>query len=193
MTFQCPADIVSSTTPRSSGYVVDFGSCSRPLPECDGFGTESDNVYRKSRDFIDGMSTTVAYGEKLLPPSYAGQSGLDLTAFKHDWVRLSLLELPTGSLVDTSDEVANACRLGTPPVPMQWTEVAGVQMTHLLPPNSVSCFDARWAPISVSSQHGGGVNVAFVDGSVRFVNDSIDLIVWRSLGTREGSETISEF
>ena len=80
MTFQCPADIVSSTTPRSSGYVVDFGSCSRPLPECDGFGTESDNVYRKSRDVIDGMSTTVAYGEKLLPPSYAGQSGLDLTA-----------------------------------------------------------------------------------------------------------------
>jgi len=41
------------------------------------------------------------------------------------------------------------------------------------------------------SQHRGGVTVALADGSVTFVGDYIDLIVWRSIATREGRETVS--
>ena len=40
------------------------------------------------------------------------------------------------------------------------------------------------------SAHPGGVNVAMADGSVHFVTDSIDINVWRSVGTRSGDETI---
>ena len=39
--------------------------------------------------------------------------------------------------------------------------------------------------------HGGGVNAAFADGSVRFLKDSIALDVWRALGTTRGGEVIS--
>jgi hypothetical protein len=39
-----------------------------------------------------------------------------------------------------------------------------------------------------SLHRGGGVTVGMADGSVRFVTDSIDLTVWRALGTREGSD-----
>jgi prepilin-type N-terminal cleavage/methylation domain-containing protein/prepilin-type processing-associated H-X9-DG protein len=41
------------------------------------------------------------------------------------------------------------------------------------------------------SKHPGGVNVAMVDGSVTFVSDSVDLIVWRSAATRDVGETNS--
>lgn len=38
------------------------------------------------------------------------------------------------------------------------------------------------------SQHAGGVNAVMADGSGRFMADSIDLRVWRALGTRAGGE-----
>jgi prepilin-type N-terminal cleavage/methylation domain-containing protein/prepilin-type processing-associated H-X9-DG protein len=41
------------------------------------------------------------------------------------------------------------------------------------------------------SRHPGGVNVGMGDGSVRFVKDSINLIIWRALSTTQGGEIIS--
>ena len=42
-----------------------------------------------------------------------------------------------------------------------------------------------------SSNHPGGVNVLFCDGSVRYVKDSVSQNVWISLGSRNGKEAIS--
>jgi prepilin-type processing-associated H-X9-DG protein len=42
------------------------------------------------------------------------------------------------------------------------------------------------------SWHPGGVNVAFADGAVRFISESIDRPLWRSLGTRNGGEVTGE-
>jgi prepilin-type N-terminal cleavage/methylation domain-containing protein/prepilin-type processing-associated H-X9-DG protein len=42
-----------------------------------------------------------------------------------------------------------------------------------------------------SSNHSGGVNIAFTDGSVKFVKDSIDTATWWGLGTRAGREVVS--
>jgi prepilin-type processing-associated H-X9-DG protein len=41
------------------------------------------------------------------------------------------------------------------------------------------------------SLHPGGVNFAKADGSVMFIKNSINLIVYRGLGTRAGGEVIS--
>jgi prepilin-type N-terminal cleavage/methylation domain-containing protein/prepilin-type processing-associated H-X9-DG protein len=43
---------------------------------------------------------------------------------------------------------------------------------------------------SASSRHPSGVNVAMMDGSVRFVKDGVSLPVWRALSTRNGGEAI---
>ncbi len=45
---------------------------------------------------------------------------------------------------------------------------------------------------SARSYHPGGVQVCMGDGSVRFVRDSIPLLVWSGMGTRGGGETASE-
>jgi len=77
--------------------------------------------------------------------------------------------------------------------------------THTGPPNGVSCRNSRewngddsWlkyvgpsGSAPPSSNHPGGVNVAFCDGSVRFVRNSVDLKTWWALGSRAGGEVIS--
>ena len=61
---------------------------------------------------------------------------------------------------------------------------------HVTPPNGRSC---GWLPslracMAATSRHPGGVNVAFGDGGVRFVPNSIDINIWRALGSRDGGE-----
>jgi len=55
---------------------------------------------------------------------------------------------------------------------------------HVLPPNSRSCLYVATA----GSIHSGGVNLALTDGSVKFVSDSININLWRAIGTRDGRE-----
>jgi len=45
--------------------------------------------------------------------------------------------------------------------------------------------------INASSQHSGGVNVLFGDGSVRFIKDSINQNTWWAIGTKDGGEVVS--
>ena len=48
-----------------------------------------------------------------------------------------------------------------------------------------------FAAINARSYHPGGVNSLLADGSVRFIKNTIDGMVWRSLGTVAGGELIS--
>jgi prepilin-type processing-associated H-X9-DG protein len=54
--------------------------------------------------------------------------------------------------------------------------------------NSAACTIAIF---TVRSRHPNGVNVSLLDGSVRFIENSISLDVWRSISTSEGGETAS--
>jgi prepilin-type N-terminal cleavage/methylation domain-containing protein len=64
---------------------------------------------------------------------------------------------------------------------------------HIMPPNSRSCMypPGRIATIA-KSQHSGGVMVGMMDGSIRFVPNSINLVAWRAMGSRDGGETVIE-
>jgi prepilin-type N-terminal cleavage/methylation domain-containing protein/prepilin-type processing-associated H-X9-DG protein len=44
---------------------------------------------------------------------------------------------------------------------------------------------------NASSNHSGGVNVLMVDGSVKFIKDSVNQVSWWSIGTRNGGEVVS--
>ena len=52
------------------------------------------------------------------------------------------------------------------------------------------CFNS-WSTanyVSARSYHSGGVQAVNGDGSVRFVNDGIDLLTWRMMGSIAGDE-----
>jgi prepilin-type N-terminal cleavage/methylation domain-containing protein len=49
-----------------------------------------------------------------------------------------------------------------------------------------------YAMITSRSYHTGLVQVALLDGSVRSVSDSVDLTIWRNVGTRGGHEVVNQ-
>jgi prepilin-type N-terminal cleavage/methylation domain-containing protein/prepilin-type processing-associated H-X9-DG protein len=92
----------------------------------------------------------------------------------------------------------------------QGFDTVNVSYTHVMTPNTYSCtgkessfFGAQgnftsdgsgggWLGASTAtSNHPGGVNVGFGDGSVKFIKDSVNLQTWWGLGTRNMGEVIS--
>jgi prepilin-type processing-associated H-X9-DG protein len=72
--------------------------------------------------------------------------------------------------------------------------------THYNTPNKLTCLNPNdagglWGGmdgiVTAQSNHPGGVNVCFADGSVRFVKDSVSPQSWWAIGTRNGGETVS--
>ena len=47
--------------------------------------------------------------------------------------------------------------------------------------------------VTSRSYHSNGVNAFFMDGSARFVANTIDQATWRALGTRSGGEVTSVY
>ena len=45
--------------------------------------------------------------------------------------------------------------------------------------------------MTANSNHPGGVNVGFADGSVKFIKDSINLQTWWAIGSRNLGEVVS--
>ncbi|WP_165227970.1 DUF1559 domain-containing protein [Aquisphaera insulae] len=72
---------------------------------------------------------------------------------------------------------------------------------HFMPPNSAGCYNtndgntggygALQDAFPPSSNHPGGVNIVFADGSVKFIKDTIAIPTWWALGTRNMGEVIS--
>lgn len=81
------------------------------------------------------------------------------------------------------------------------THVCLVNYQHVTAPNGIHCGNAGdiayvqfISPVgasSANSNHPGGVNVAFADGSVKFIKDTINLQTWWALGSRALGEVVS--
>jgi prepilin-type N-terminal cleavage/methylation domain-containing protein/prepilin-type processing-associated H-X9-DG protein len=56
-----------------------------------------------------------------------------------------------------------------------------------------TAYNNRRDIVSARSNHPGGVQVLFADGSTRFVKEAIDLRTWQALGSPAGGEVIGDF
>ncbi|WP_337175823.1 DUF1559 domain-containing protein [Paludisphaera sp.] len=151
------------------------------------------NSFTRLSAIVDGTSNTVGFSEGLRGPGSAGAYEV-AAGTSDDYKRfLNNAGMGSGSGGDCNAPIAqSAIKLGA------WFAgnfEDGTMGNAALAPNPrvMDCTfhspAAAWK--SARSNHAGGVNVAFADGHVGFVKDSIALMTWHALATRAGGEVIS--
>ena len=198
--FRCPSDVTLNLAGiggtinymANKGAGVIWNDPTGPnvgMPEQNGLFFYHSRV--RMSDIIDGSSNTAAFSERVLADGNNGVvSPLEDVFF-------------SPAAPNTPDEAVTICNaldinnlanqfplfMGAPWIHGQHTYL------HVNVPNSRSCgfFIALRATMPPSSRHTGGVHMLLADGSVRFVMQSINLLTWRALGTRNGKEVISDY
>lgn len=215
-TFMCPSDTMESVC--SDAYAIPGEFAPNNYAFCMGTGTtrgvtgwlgspyEADGIaFGKSKiritDIKDGSSNTVMASERLLG---AGEERTELP----DRAGLNPQTMYVNPNAEVNDANCSASLRINFSQRRMYTWVAGdprcTIYNHYYAPNDRRNPDcvanfvgtpsdplARSTAHSFStarSQHTSGVNVLNGDGSVRVVSDSIDLVIWRALATRNGGE-----
>lgn len=167
------------------------GSTNYGMPMPDGVMFQDSSV--PFADILDGTSSTAMMSERCLGDGSNGISTPHTDTFQ------------PGVYPNDANEALTMCRAtNTSDLSKQGKSNGGVSWLspdhtttyyyHVLPPNDLSCmYPPSRISTTANSRHVGGVHLLLVDGSVRFVTSNIDLNVWRALGTRRGSEVISDF
>lgn len=188
--FACPTDLVVGAIRFRSNYSGNSGWYQESTPGSARWGnsflvgpipfiTEPALSFEQ---IPDGLSSTVAISEVL--PS--GGSDVKRAVWK---------EKPSTPIFRRPVEVmGNECLAATTftfawPRASMWT-LPGFGETiydHVLSPNTRSCL---WV-FNAGSSHSSGVHSGLCDGSARFISAHIDTVVWRSIGTRNGGETVA--
>jgi prepilin-type N-terminal cleavage/methylation domain-containing protein/prepilin-type processing-associated H-X9-DG protein len=190
-TFICPSDPISTLPPGFGGnnYMANYGTIIpffRDSTMANGpFCFEFKGI--RVTAIIDGTSNTAAFSE------------MAKGDFNNGMYSKPDILWPHGATPATADDALAICqsidpfdlsyqwRSGGP----DWISATDINVyTHVGPPNARNCafpdnLSAGW---NANSFHINGVNVLMCDGSVRFVDQSIDLITWRALGSRNGRE-----
>jgi len=167
------------------------------------------------QSIIDGTSNTALFSERLLglngsPPVFPGKTSnskrgifsvgvsvtLNNTTFGTPGT-FSLLQQCQNLPPTTAGESGRNGRLWLVAYP--WSFVPN-RYSHVGQPNTLTCWtsgsnggdDCSYQDtVPPTSNHSGGVNIGFADGSVKFVKDSVNLQAWWAIGTRDQGETVS--
>jgi prepilin-type N-terminal cleavage/methylation domain-containing protein/prepilin-type processing-associated H-X9-DG protein len=187
----CPDDPTSPRVPGSHYGATSYAGCSGS-GAASGTLTAADGVFFlgsavRMKDITDGASNTAAFSER--PLGLGEGSGEPLSAGDTEAAE-AILELPA-----SVDPATTACASPSSGV---WNQERGGKWVvgnygnalynHAEPPNSPrwDCMNAtqQKGRLAARSPHAGGVNLLLCDGSVRFVEDAIDVAVWRAAATR---------
>ena len=171
----CPSDPKSPGDCRGfhGNYVANTGTAAVRIAH--GLGMFYQNSDTDIADVADGTSNTLMIAESLVRGSGVawGEPGAYWIGGAHGCYGFTTLEAPNTPLPDQ----ILACQTTTNP---------DAPCTSIGPSISTTFNYAR-------SSHTGGVQVLLADGSVRFVSDSVNLLTWQALATRNGNEVIGEF
>lgn len=200
--FLCPSDGANSLPLELGGknsYYANAGTnimAGSPTnnPADPNYNLPSPNgvFFRDSRvspkNIIDGLTKTAAFSEKILGDGDNNKATENSDTFR------------PGSFPSNPDEAMNFClsfsiqdisRQGVSNVgaPWLWAYHSTTIYYHTSSPGSRSCmFPPGRIMTTAGSRHKNGCNVVFCDSSVRFLDENVNLGVWRAIGTIAGGE-----
>ena len=199
--FQCPSD---RRVQGGCNYRVNLGTGANydTSPPTDAFaacfdpnnGSGAFLSHRAlgPRDFTDGLSQTAFYCERVIGSGNVNRYDpwRDYSPITDDWPHCT-----ADALRYTCRQVAGISTIHAPFAGYTWFFPSKGQTAydHILSPNSQTpdcSYDDPASPeswnaaMAARSQHLGIVNAAFGDGSVHGISESIDVRVWRAMGTR---------
>lgn len=199
-TYLCPSEIKDEVRLKNGvpiHYPLNYGAnlgiwfVYDPVNQEGGLGAFYPASRLKTAHFRDGMSNTLALAEVKGWNAYFRNAA-------H-----SEVQIPT--------DTANICTLGGDLKEnsghTEWVDGRSHQIgvtTTFAPNTNVPCqgYNVDWsnqqegksesvstyAAVTSRSYHSGGVNIVLMDGSSRFIDQTIDLDVWRALSTRDRGE-----
>jgi prepilin-type N-terminal cleavage/methylation domain-containing protein/prepilin-type processing-associated H-X9-DG protein len=131
------------------------------------------NVSHGIRKCIDGSSNTLALSEINLTPPGRGWDGRGHYFYSNAGTCLfSADQSPNGKVGDTCQRCGG---VNYPP----WAPYTQ--------------FTGSYVRIAPRSYHEGGVNIGLCDGSVRFLNENVDLTLFRALASKAGNEIVGDY
>jgi prepilin-type N-terminal cleavage/methylation domain-containing protein/prepilin-type processing-associated H-X9-DG protein len=207
--FLCPSDGKSGPG-NTNNYMACMGTATNPWT-LTGSGVFSNYLSYDYASILDGTSSTVGFSEALVSdPSLhsipwrdgiaagvGAQGQADNAATKKPGVMADLATCNQMWAAKTnlpgSEDKGYRWASGSPGVAV---------FNTIVPPNSN---EFKWGGCrldcagcgfefgqyeNATSNHSGGVNVLFCDGSVTFIKSSVDIGIWWAIGTKAGSEII---
>lgn len=198
--FVCPDDSLHIVRYGNSNYYPNEGTKLHDNAPTNGY----DQVSRATRpsDIVDGFSHSAALAERLIrgPGGYLEELN-NPDPKRYFWFTQTRYGQSGEELLAVQECRQN--RTTTFPQfyggSMTSYMTGGTYYNHLLLPNERACYNGPedWEMthllylVPPSSLHPGGVNVLFLDGSVRFIAENLDETVWRALGTINGNEAVN--
>lgn len=208
--FMCPSEI--NDRPRATAqityYPLNYSFCAGtwfiydPVSGEAGDGAFVPNKWHKSSDFSDGLSKTIGASENKAYCASLWDSmkptGLGVAAPQD----VAALSAYFGGTLDQNGHT-------------EWVEgdVHETGFTTIFTPNSnvpyvsggvtydtdftsmrdgESTTTPTYAAVTARSYHSGLANTLMMDGSVRPVSSTVELRIWRGLGTRAGQENVGQ-
>jgi prepilin-type N-terminal cleavage/methylation domain-containing protein/prepilin-type processing-associated H-X9-DG protein len=202
--FRCPSDTAASLPAGSAGTNYRFNQGSGILwgnppadPADPNFGLPApDGVFFldsriRPQDVTDGTSSTAAISEHGIGDFDNTRSTRADTFAPATTPATPDLAMQQCEAIDPANLAFQ--RFSNVGAPWLYGYHSTTLYFHVSPPNQRSCmYPPGRIMTTAKSDHGGGVNLALCDGSVRFVASAVDLGVWRAIGTRGGGETIGD-
>jgi prepilin-type N-terminal cleavage/methylation domain-containing protein/prepilin-type processing-associated H-X9-DG protein len=144
--------------------------------ECRGVFGESTKQYHTFASISDGTSNTMLIAECKIGKAGSREAGLAVAtgwAFDNGGP-----PAPCLARVGPDNLMSGDIQGGDWQIGWRWADGHNIYSLFfpVLPPNGPTCGESGegYALVSASSYHPGGVNVAFADGSVHFIGDTID-------------------
>jgi prepilin-type N-terminal cleavage/methylation domain-containing protein/prepilin-type processing-associated H-X9-DG protein len=212
-TFLCPSDGNAGVNYINS-YAASMGPSIGYTTQSTSSGLFAMNYNCSMAKITDGSSNTVAYSERLVGdnsrPIQAPGNGVVNVSGSGIWESLNVATNVPG-ITATLQACNLAWQSGDPTyAPYQsagqywaWGTPAMTLFNVVVPPGSSQykwnscrngcpgCGTDSSNIVSATSNHPGGCNVLFCDGSVKFIKSTINMPTWWGLGTISGGEVVS--